>query len=197
MKALEEKIVREGAVLPGDVLKVGSFLNQQLDVAFLSEMGREIARLFREDKVDRILTIEASGIAIAFAAAVPLGVPVVIAKKSKAANQSGEMLSVEITSYTHKNTYFATVGADYLPRGSRVLIVDDFLARGNALIGLTEMLDRAGDSAADEERGTDRDARLSDLALVLAVAEVDRRAASADGAAEDSREVVEELEVLL
>ena len=144
MKALEEKIVREGAVLPGDVLKVGSFLNQQLDVAFLSEMGREIARLFREDKVDRILTIEASGIAIAFAAAVPLGVPVVIAKKSKAANQSGEMLSVEITSYTHKNTYFATVGADYLPRGSRVLIVDDFLARGNALIGLTEMLDRAG-----------------------------------------------------
>ena len=144
MKALEEKIVREGAVLPGDVLKVGSFLNQQLDVPFLTEMGREIARLFRDAQVDRILTIEASGIAIAFAAAVELGVPVVIAKKAKAANQSGEMRVVEITSYTHKNTYFATVGAEYLPAGDRVLIVDDFLARGNALIGLSAMLAAAG-----------------------------------------------------
>ena len=144
MKALEEKILREGAVLPGDVLKVGSFLNQQLDVSFLIEMGREIANLFRDERVDRILTIEASGIAIAFAAAAALSVPVVVAKKAPAANQSGEMLSVEITSYTHKNTYFATVGADYLPAGERVLIVDDFLARGNALIGLREMILRAG-----------------------------------------------------
>ncbi len=144
MKALEEKIVREGKVLPGDVLKVGSFLNQQLDVAFLLEMGKEIARLFDGEAIDRVLTIEASGIAVAFAAAAELGVPVVVAKKSPAANQSGEMLSVEITSYTHKNTYFATVGAEYLPRGARVLIVDDFLARGNALVGLTEMLRLAG-----------------------------------------------------
>ena len=131
-------------MLPGDVLKVGSFLNQQLDVSFLLEMGREIARIFADDRVDRVLTIEASGIAIAFAAAAALGVPAVVAKKSPAANQSGEMLSVEITSYTHKNTYFATVGAEYLPKGSRVLIVDDFLARGNALLGLQSMLSDAG-----------------------------------------------------
>lgn len=144
MKALEDKIVREGTVLPGDVLKVGSFLNQQLDVSFLMEMGREIAAIFRDERVDRVLTIEASGIAVAVAAAVALGVPAVVAKKSPAANQSGEMLSVEIASYTHKNTYFATVGAEYLPRGSRVLIVDDFLARGNALCGLSEMLESAG-----------------------------------------------------
>ncbi len=143
MKALEEKIKREGAVLPGDVLKVGSFLNQQLDVAFLLDMGREIARLFAGERIDRVLTIEASGIAVAFAAATELGVPVVVAKKSPAANQSGEMYSVEITSYTHKNTYFATVGAEYLPEGDRVLIVDDFLARGNALVGLFEMLGTA------------------------------------------------------
>lgn len=144
MKALEDKIVREGAVLPGDVLKVGSFLNQQLDVSFLLEMGEEIARLFEGERIDRILTIEASGIAVAFAAAAAIGVPVVVAKKSKANNQSGSMLSVEITSYTHNNTYFATVGAEYLPAGERVLIVDDFLARGNALIGLREMLRKAG-----------------------------------------------------
>ena len=144
MKALEEKIVREGAVLPGDVLKVGSFLNQQLDVPFITEMGQEIARLFAADRVDRILTIEASGISIAFAAAQAMGVPMVVAKKAKAQNQSVALLSVEITSYTHGNTYFATVGAEYLPAGERVLIVDDFLARGNALIGLSEMLRNAG-----------------------------------------------------
>ena len=144
MKALEDKIVREGAVLPGDVLKVGSFLNQQLDVPFILEMGQEIARLFRDERIDRILTIEASGIAIAFAAATAIGAPVVVAKKSQANNQSGAMLSVQITSYTHSNTYFATVGAEYLPAGSRVLIVDDFLARGNALEGLCEMLKAAG-----------------------------------------------------
>ena len=144
MKALEEKIVREGSVLPGDVLKVGSFLNQQLDVSFLLMMGREIADLYKGERIDRVLTIEASGIAIAFAAAAAIGVPLVVAKKSPAANQSGELLSVEIASYTHKNTYFATVGAEYLPRGSRVLIVDDFLARGNALAGLTRMLADAG-----------------------------------------------------
>lgn len=144
MKALEDKIVRKGAVLPGDVLKVGSFLNQQLDVPFISQMGCEIARLFEGEQIDRVLTIEASGIAIAFAAATAIGVPVVVAKKARANNQSGAMLSVEIASYTHNNTYFATVGAEYLPKGSRVLIVDDFLARGNALRGLCEMLRTAG-----------------------------------------------------
>lgn len=144
MKALEDKIVREGAVLPGDVLKVGSFLNQQLDVSFLLEMGKEIARLFEGERIDRVLTIEASGIAVAFAAAAAIGVPVVVAKKSPANNQSGAVLSAEITSYTHHNTYYATVGAEYLPSGSRVLVVDDFLARGNALSGLCKMLAAAG-----------------------------------------------------
>lgn len=144
MKALEDKIKREGIVLSHDVLKVGSFLNQQLDVSFLMEMGREIARLFSNEKIDRILTIESSGIAVAFAAAVEMGVPVVVAKKSQASNQSGAILSVEITSFTHNNTYFATVGAEYLPSGDKVLIIDDFLARGNALMGLMKMIELAG-----------------------------------------------------
>ena len=144
MKALEDKIISEGVVLSSDVLKVGSFLNQQLDVNFLMEMGREIARLFVNEKIDRIFTIESSGIAVAFAAAVEMGVPVVVAKKSKASNQSGSLIAVEITSFTHNNTYFATVGSEYLPAGDKVLIVDDFLARGNALIGLMKMVEIAG-----------------------------------------------------
>lgn len=144
MKALEEKICHEGQVLPGNILKVGSFLNQQIDTAFLREIGREIARLYRDADVTRILTMESSGIAVATAAAMEMGVPFVFAKKHPAINQSGSLLSARVHSYTHGNDYFATVAAEYLPAGERVLIVDDFLANGEALNGMLALLEQAG-----------------------------------------------------
>lgn len=144
MKALEDKILREGKVLPGHVLKVGSFLNQQLDVKFLAEMGEEIARLFRGASVTKVMTIEASGIALATLAALSLGVPAVIVKKHASANQSRDVWSAEIASYTHGNVYTAAVAKEYLGEGERVLIVDDFLACGNAIRGMKQMIDAAG-----------------------------------------------------
>ena len=144
MKALEDKILKEGKVLPGHVLKVGSFLNQQLDVKFLAEMGAEIARLFRDAGVTKVMTIEASGIALATLAALSLGVPCVIVKKHASANQSRDVWSAEIASYTHGNVYTAAVAKEYLGEGERVLIVDDFLACGNAIRGMKQMIDAAG-----------------------------------------------------
>ena len=146
MQELENKIKKDGQVLPGDVLKVGSFLNQQLDVDFLMEMGAEIARLFKGDDVTKILTIESSGIAIAVTAAASMHVPVVFAKKHVSSNVSGECYSVPIHSFTHGNTYNATVSKEYLSPEDRVLIVDDFLARGNAIRGLAGMVKEAGAS---------------------------------------------------
>ncbi len=147
MKALEEKILAEGQVLPGNVLKVGSFLNQNIDTAFMMEMGREIAALYKDAGVTRILTIEASGIALAFAAGVCLNVPLVFAKKSKTANVSGRVLTAQIHSYTHGNDFTAVVPADYLKPGDRVLLADDFLANGEALRGLREIVAQAGAEA--------------------------------------------------
>ena len=144
MKALEDKILKEGKVLPGHVLKVGSFLNQQLDVKFLAERGEEIARLFRGASVTKVMTIEASGIALATLAALALGVPAVIVKKHASANQSRDVWSAEIASYTHGNVYTAAVAKEYLGEGERVLIVDDFLACGNAIRGMKQMIDAAG-----------------------------------------------------
>ena len=144
MKALEEKILREGTVLPGNILKVGSFLNQQLDVQFLREVGEEIARLFRADGVTKVMTLEASGIAIATLAALSLGVPAVIVKKHSSANQSKDVYEAEIASFTHHNTYVAAVAKEYLRASDRILIVDDFLACGNAIRGLMSMIGQAG-----------------------------------------------------
>ncbi len=144
MKALEDKIQREGVVLTDDILKVGSFLNQQVDAAFMMEIGEEIARLFREDKIDKVLTLESSGIIMSVPAAAALGVPLLIAKKSAASTVTGKTYAAEVTSFTHGNTYFATVSADYLKAGERVLIVDDFLARGAALVGLCDIVKQAG-----------------------------------------------------
>lgn len=144
MKALEEKILREGTVLPGNILKVGSFLNQQLDVQFLREVGEEIARLFRADGVTKVMTLEASGIAIATLAALSLGVPAVIVKKHASANQSKDVYEAEIASFTHHNTYVAAVAKEYLHASDRILIVDDFLACGNAIRGLMSMIEQAG-----------------------------------------------------
>ncbi len=144
MKLMEEKILREGTVLPGGILKVGSFLNQQIDSKFLKEMGREVARLFDGDEITKVLTIEASGIAIAAAVGMELEVPVVFAKKHKTSNVDGSVYSSIVHSFTHNTDYTIVVSSDYLLPGDKVLLVDDFLANGNALNGLIDLINQAG-----------------------------------------------------
>lgn len=148
MKALEEKILKEGKVLPGNILKVGSFLNHQLDVDFIMEMGREIARLFENSGVTKILTIETSGIAIAVGAAAAMHIPVVFAKKNKTSNISGDVYKTVVHSYTHGTDYTVVVEKDYLKKGDNILIVDDFLANGKALAGLFDIISQSGASTA-------------------------------------------------
>lgn len=144
IRALEQRILSEGQILPGEVLKVGSFLNQQIDTLLLKDMGDEIARLFQSNNVTKVLTIESSGIAIAYAAALSLGVPVVFAKKHKSSNLSGNILTSKVFSYTHQQTYDIMFSGDYIKKDDTILIVDDFLAMGNALNGLIEIVDKAG-----------------------------------------------------
>ena len=144
MKALEEKIVTEGTVLPGNVLKVGSFLNQQMDSDFIMEIGNEIARLYAGEKITRVLTVESSGIALAVAAGIALHVPSVFAKKHRSANMPKEVYTASVYSYTHKETYEIAVAKEYIRRDDRVLIVDDFLVNGNAVHGLMRILEEAG-----------------------------------------------------
>ena len=144
MRALEEKILKEGEILPGNIVKVGRFLNQQMDVDFLMEMGREIYRLFGDQNVTKILTVEASGIALAVAAAAAFHVPAVFAKKHQSANLTGGLYTAQVYSFTHKKTYTIMMSRDYLSPQDRVLIVDDFLALGNAVKGLIHMVDEAG-----------------------------------------------------
>lgn len=144
MNALEEKILKEGKVLPGDILKVDCFLNHCLDVSFLLEMGREIATLYENQKVNKILTIETSGIPIAFAAAQFMKVPVVFAKKDKSGNISNNVYSSRVESFTRKNVYDAVVSKEYLKESDNVLVIDDFLAKGNALTGLIDIINQAG-----------------------------------------------------
>ena len=144
MHLLEEKIRRDGQVLPGNILKVGSFLNHQLDVDLLDKMGEEIYCLYGKERITKILTIEASGIAIACMAARHFGVPVVFAKKSQSQNISGDVFSVKVESFTHKRVYDVIVAREFLSAGDRVLIVDDFLANGKALVGLIELVRQAG-----------------------------------------------------
>lgn len=148
MRAMEQKILNEGSVLPGGILKVGSFLNQQIDTAFLKEIGEEIARLFAADKVTKILTIESSGIAIAAAAGIEMGVPMVFAKKHKSSNVDGEVYSAVVHSFTKNTDYNVVVSRDYLTGADRVLLVDDFLAAGNAFFGLLELCRQAGAEVA-------------------------------------------------
>ncbi len=146
MKALEEKILKEGKVYPGHILKVNSFLNHQIDSDFMLEMGNEIARLFKNERITKILTVEASGIAIAVAAGMCLHVPVVFAKKAKSANLGDNVFSALVHSYTHGNDYNMVVEKQFLSAGDSVLIVDDFLATGNAIIGLMKITEQAGAS---------------------------------------------------
>lgn len=144
IRELEQKILAEGKILPGEVLKVGSFLNQQIDTKLLKDMGDEIARLYEGNNVTKVLTIESSGIAIAYAAGLSMGLPVVFAKKHSSSNLSGNILTSQVYSYTHQQTYDIMVSGDYITSNDTVLIVDDFLAKGNALNGLIEIVNKAG-----------------------------------------------------
>ena len=144
MKLLEDRIRRDGVILGGDVLKVDSFLNHQIDVPFLMLLGREFYRLFEHDDVNKILTIEASGIGIACLTADCFGCPAVFAKKAKTSNVSDDLYSAQVASYTHGNVSNVIVSKSYLSPADRVLIVDDFLARGCALEGLIDICGQAG-----------------------------------------------------
>ena len=144
MKALEERILKDGKVLPGHVLKVGNFLNHQIDTSFMMEMGREIARIFEADKPTKILTIEASGIALGMAAAAAMDLPLVFAKKKKSINVEDDLYSTIVHSYTHNIDYRVVVSKENLLPGERILIVDDFLANGCAIRGLMDLVAQAG-----------------------------------------------------
>ena len=144
MKEMEQKILEEGKVLPGGILKVGSFLNQQIDVPFLGRMAKEIARLYEGQGVNKVLTIESSGIAIAAAVALEMDVPMLFAKKHKSSNVDGAVYTSVVHSYTHGTDYTIVVSSEYLTKDDRVLLVDDFLANGKALIGLTDLVRQAG-----------------------------------------------------
>ena len=145
LKLLEDRIVKDGIVKPGNVLKVDSFLNHQMDISLFNDMGKEFKRLFNDTPINKILPIEASGIGIACVAAQYFdNVPVVFAKKSQTVNIDGEVYSTKIESFTHKRVYDVIISKKYLSSKDHVLIIDDFLANGCALNGLLDIAQKAG-----------------------------------------------------
>jgi len=144
MNFLEEKIVKDGIVKEGNVLKVDSFLNHQMDIDLFNEMGKEWKKRFEGKTINKILTIEASGIGIACIVAQHFGVPVVFAKKSKSINLEGDMYTAEVESFTHKNKNQVIVAKKFLNKDDHVLLIDDFLANGCALQGLIQIVQCAG-----------------------------------------------------
>ncbi len=144
MNFLEERIIRDGLVKEGNVLKVDSFLNHQMDIALMDQMGAEFHKRFAGKEVTKVLTIEASGIAIACSVARCFGVPMVFAKKSKSINIDGDMYVAEVESFTHKNKNQVIVSKKFLSSDDKVLIIDDFLANGCALQGLISIVESAG-----------------------------------------------------
>ena len=146
MNFLEERILKDGIVKEGNVLKVDSFLNHQMDVKLLDQIGEEFYRRFAGLSITKVLTIEASGIAIAYAVARCFGVPMVFAKKAKSINIDGDMYTAEVESFTHKNKNQVIVSKKFLSSDDRLLIIDDFLANGCALQGLISIAEAAGAS---------------------------------------------------
>ena len=144
MELLKRKIVEEGEVYEGNILKVDCFLNHQIDIPFMKEIGKEFHRLYKDDEVNKILTIEASGIAIGSMVAQEFGCPLVFAKKNKTKNIAGDVYVTPVESFTHGTTYNVMVSKRFLGKGDKVLIVDDFLAVGNALRGLIQMVKESG-----------------------------------------------------
>ncbi|MBQ9781770.1 MAG: xanthine phosphoribosyltransferase [Clostridia bacterium] len=144
MKLLEQKILNEGKVLPGDVLKVDCFLNHQMDVAFLTELGKEIYNHFKNCNVNKILTVESSGIGLACLTAQFFNCKVLVAKKNKSSNISNNVYVAKVYSYTHQKENNIVVSKEYLLSDDNVLIIDDFLANGNACLGLIDIVNQAG-----------------------------------------------------
>ena len=144
MKLLEERIRKDGVVKEGNVLKVDSFLNHQMDVELFNEMGKEFKRLFADKPINKILTIEASGIGIACIVAQSFHVPVVFAKKSQSINIDGDLYTSKVESFTHKRVYDIIVSKKFLSADDHVLIIDDFLANGCAVMGLIDLINEAG-----------------------------------------------------
>ena len=144
MNFLEEKIIKDGVVKSGNVLKVDSFLNHQMDIDLIEEIAREFKRRFAHKKITKVLTIEASGIGIAAFVAKEFGVPMVFAKKSASINIDGDMYVADVKSFTHKNTNKVIVSKKFLNDGEHILIIDDFLANGCALCGLISIVESAG-----------------------------------------------------
>ena len=144
MDLLKQKILDEGEVYEGNILKVDGFLNHQIDCVFMGEVGKEFHRLFKDEGVNKILTIEASGIAIGVPVAQEFGCPLLFAKKTKTKNIAGDVYSTKVESFTHGKVYDVIVSKKFLGKGDRVLIVDDFLAVGNALNGLIDLVRQSG-----------------------------------------------------
>lgn len=144
MELLEKRILSEGKVLPGGVLKIDSFLNHQMDPVLLREMAKELKRLYADCGVNKVLTIEASGIALAILTGCEFDCPVVFAKKSKTKNISDNLYSVEVESFTHGKVNTVVVSKEFLKPSDKVLIIDDFLATGAALVGLKTIVEQAG-----------------------------------------------------
>ena len=148
MKLLEDRILKDGHIGADNVLKVDSFLNHQIDANFVCELGKEFYRLFKDENITKILTIEASGIGIACLAAQYFGVPVVFAKKTKTINIYSDTYNATVHSYTHKKDYDIVVSKEFLSKEDNVLIIDDFLAKGSALTALLMLIEKAGAKTA-------------------------------------------------
>ena len=144
MDLLKKKILEEGQVYAGNILKVDCFLNHQIDCGFLAEVGKEFHRLYKDEGINKVLTIEASGIAIGAMVAQEFGCPLVFAKKNKTKNIAGDVYTAPVESFTHGTTYNIMVSKKFLNPGDKVLIVDDFLAIGNALKGLISLVEESG-----------------------------------------------------
>ena len=144
MNFLEERIVKDGVIKEGNVLKVDSFLNHQMDISLLDKIGEEFFERFKDEKITKVLTIESSGIAVAYPVARAFGVPMVFAKKSKSINIDGDVYAAEVESFTHKCKNQVIVSKRFFSADDRVLIIDDFLANGCALHGLISIVESAG-----------------------------------------------------
>lgn len=144
MKALEERILKDGQVRPGQILKVDSFINHQMDIPFINEIGKEFKRLFSDKPVNKIFTIEASGIGIACITAQYFNAPVVFAKKAQSINLDGDQYTTKVQSYTHRKTYDVILAKRFLGPEDHVLVVDDFLANGCAVNGLIDIIEKSG-----------------------------------------------------
>ncbi|MBP5305113.1 MAG: xanthine phosphoribosyltransferase [Lachnospiraceae bacterium] len=183
MELLKERIRKDGKVRGTDVLKVDSFLNHQMDIELFEEIGKEFARRFEDEKINKILTIEASGIGIACIAARYFHVPVVFAKKNQTKNIAGDVYTSKVESFTHGRVYDIIVSKDYLGPNDKVLIIDDFLANGAALMGLSQLVKDAGATLVGcgivIEKGfqpggkmlRDKGVRVESLAIVDAMSE--------------------------